>query len=304
MRTQFFRIFLLISGMFASSTAVAMIKASTEHPLLVAAGRLLIAALVLLPLYLRDLRAVRGSYGLRQLLWALPPAVLLGLHLASWVVGARLTQGATATLIVNLTTVVMPFWMWFLYRERISRRELSGTVLTLGGMLILTGSNLRFSPDYALGELISFGSMLALTGYLALARKNTSRLSLWLYMTPLYGMAGLICLAAAFFVTNPIKPYSLDNILYIVGLALVPTVLGHSFINQSMKYFRGQVVSVTNLSQVLFVGVQSYLFFGELPPTAFYPAAAVIVSGVLLVLTSRNLSAEPGVVRPLKPKNL
>jgi drug/metabolite transporter (DMT)-like permease len=61
---------------------------------------------------------------------------------------------------------------------------------------------------------------------------------------------------------------------------------------------------VTNLSQVLFVGVQSYLFFGELPPTAFYPAAAVIVSGVLLVLTSRNLSAEPGLVRPLKPKNL
>jgi len=287
---------LLIFGVMCGSTAVIMIKASDEHPLLVAACRLLVAAVVLLPLFLRDVRrsARAGGYGWRQYLWSVPPAALLAVHFMSWVIGARLTQVANASLIANLTPVAMPFFVWLVFRERITRREVLGTLLTLAGLVILTGSNLNLSRSGFRGDLICFGSMLAFAAYLALGRKNGARLGLWEYMVPLYATAGLICLLCAAFFINPIKAYTLPNILYILGLGIIPTVFGHTILNQSLKHFRGQVVSVTNLTQPIFAGVQGFVFFGESPRLLFYAAAVLIVLGVLVVLGALRPRAAAG----------
>ncbi len=282
--STFARFLLLLFGVLCGATAVIMIKASDEHPLLVASFRLLVAGVVLLPLFLRDLGRFEGEYGWKQLVWTVPPAVLLAVHFMSWVIGARMTQVANASLIANLTPVVMPFFVFVFFQERILRSEVLGTLLTLAGLALLTGANLHVSPTSFHGDLICFGSMLAFAAYLALGRKNGARLPLWLYMVPLYTLAGLICLATAVFFINPIKAYSLANVLYILGLGIIPTVFGHSILNYSMKFFRGQVVSVTNLNQPIFAGFLGYLLFREAPGPLYYAAAALIVAGVLVVL--------------------
>lgn len=280
------RFILLIFGVICGSTAVIMIKASTEHPLLVAAYRLLIAGIVLFPLFIRDLGRFSGTYGWRQFGWTIPPAVFLAIHFMSWVVGARMTQVANASLIANLTPVVMPFFVWLIFRERVNRQEIVGTVFTLVGLLVLTGSNLTVSKTTFTGDLICFGSMFAFASYLAFGRKNGARLSLWLYMVPLYLVAGLICLICAIPVINPIKSYTLANVLLLLGLGVIPTVLGHSILNYALKFFRGQVVSVTNLTQPIFATLLGFLIFTEKPRPIFYLAAAIIMTGVLIVLTA------------------
>jgi drug/metabolite transporter (DMT)-like permease len=285
------RFLLLIFGVMCGATAVIMIKASTEHPLLVASYRLLVAALVLSPFFVRDLRNFQGSYGWKELSWSAIPAVALAIHFMSWVIGARMTQVASASLIANLTPVAMPFFVWLFFNERINRLEIVGTGFTLLGLGVLTLSNLQLDKTNFLGDLICFGSMLAFAMYLALGRKNGGRLTLWLYMVPLYFMAGLISLIAASFVINPIKVYSLSNILYMIGLGIIPTVFGHTILNYSLKFFRGQVVSVTNLGQPLFAGVMGFIFFGESPRPIIYLAAGLIVTGILIVLYASRLHA-------------
>lgn len=280
------RILLLLFGVFCGSTAVIMIKASTEHPLLIAAFRLLTAATILSPLFFRDLRNWQGKYGWRELGWTAVPGLFLALHFMSWITGARISLVANASLIANLTPVAMPFFLMLFYREKITRMELIGTACTLVGLLILGGANLRLNPETVHGDLICFASMLAFAAYLALGRKNGPRLTIWLYMVPLYATAGLISLITASFVINPIKSYTLENILFILGLAIIPTVFGHTILNYSMKFFRGQVVSVTNLNQPLFAGILGYLVFGEVPRPVFYLAALVIIIGVLIVLNA------------------
>ena len=261
-----------------------MIKASDEQPFLVASYRLLIAALALSPFFFRDLKYSSLVYGWKQLRWSAVPAVALAVHFMSWIVGARMTQVANASLIANLTPVAMPFFVWIFFKERINRQEIWGTLLTLLGLLILTGSNLQVSKTSFTGDVICFGSMLAFACYLALGRKNGSRISLWLYMVPLYTMAGLICLVCALPFVNPIKSYTTANLLYMLGLGLIPTVLGHTILNYSLQHFRGQVVSVTNLFQPLFAGFLGFLIFRESPRPVFYAAAGLIAAGVLIVL--------------------
>lgn len=280
------RALLLVFGTMCGSTAVIMIKASTEHPLLVASYRLLLAALFLLPLFWRELRANPGTFGWRQLGWAAVPAVGLAVHFMSWVIGARMTLVSNASLIANLTPVVMPFFVWIFFHERVTQREFLGSVCSLAGLAVLSSSALHLSRIGFYGDLICFGSMLAFAFYLSLGRKNGSRLNIWLYMVPLYTMAGLLCLLCALPFINPIKSYTLPNILYFVGLALIPTIGGHTILNYSLKYFRAQVVSVVNLTQPLFASLLGLLFFQESPRLLFYPSAALIVAGVLIVLTN------------------
>ena len=284
-RTEF-KVALLIFGVLCGSTAVIMIRASGDHPFLIASYRLLIAAVVLFPFFWRDLKSYPGKYGWKQVGWSAVPAVILAIHFMSWVVGARMTAVASASLIANLTPVAMPFFVFFFYQERINRSEVLGTLFTLAGLVVLGWSSLQVSQTNFFGDLICFGSMLAFAAYLALGRRNGPRLSLWLYMVPLYAIAGVGCLLCALPFVNPIKSYATSDVLLIIGLGLIPTVLGHTILNYSLKFFRGQVVSVTNLGQPIFAGIIAFLLFGEVPRLVFFAAAALIVAGVLIVLFS------------------
>lgn len=277
---------LLLLAVLACSTAVIMIKASTEHPLLVASYRLLLAAVILMPFFVRDVRRARAidpqAYTLRQVGWSLIPAVGLAVHFMTWVVGARMTQVSNASLLVNMAPLALPFFLYLFYRERVTRAEVIGTLCAFAGVILLTGANVRLDITRFLGDLICLGSMLAFVCYLALGRRNSARISLWLYMVPLYYMAGILCLLAALFFINPIKAYTLPNVLYIVGLAVIPTVIGHTLLNYSMKHFRGQVVGIANLGQVIFAGMMAAAFFNEIPSAIYYVAAALILAGIFI----------------------
>ena len=297
------RTLLLLFGVFCGSTAIIMIKASTEQPLLVASYRLLIAALFLSPFFFRDLHTFWASYGWKQFGWSVIPAVILAVNFMTWVVGGRMTQVASASLISNLTPVAMPFFVWAVYKERITRLEVVGTIFTLAGLGVLAGSSASLSQTNFIGDLICLISMLCFAAYLALGRKNGSQISLWLYMVPLYFIAGLICLLCALPFVNPIKSYTLPNVLYMIGLGLIPTVFGHTILNYSMKFFRGQVVSVTNLSQPIFSSLLGLLIFGERPQNVLYIAAGFILVGVLIVLSSGYTKREKTAVTSISAQN-
>ncbi|MDR3575555.1 MAG: DMT family transporter [Anaerolineaceae bacterium] len=298
-KTKVLRTLLLFFGVFCMSTAIIMIKASTEQPLLVASYRLLVAALVLSPFFFRDLRTYRASYGWKQLKSSVVPAVILAVNFIAWVIGARMTQVASASLISNLTPVAMPFFLYAFYKEKITHREVVGTIFTLAGLVVLSGSSLSLSKTNFFGDLICLLSMFTFVTYMAIGRKNSSQMTLWLYLVPLYFIAGLICLICSLPFINPIKAYTLPNILYMLGLGLIPTVFGHTILNYSMKYIRGQVVSVTNLSQPIFSSILGFFIFGERPQAVLYFSAAFILVGILIVLSSGHSNRNQPAAAPV-----
>jgi drug/metabolite transporter (DMT)-like permease len=172
------------------------------------------------------------------------------------------------------------------FHERVTRQELLGTGLALAGMFWMTSATLMVSKTDFLGDMICFVSMLGYAMYMALGRKNGGRISLWMYMVPLYYLAGVICFVCALFTINPIKAYTLNNILMILGLGIFPTIMGHSILNYSLKHFRGQVVSVAYLGQILVGTGLGFIFLGDVPRPTFYAAAVLIVGGIIIVLNA------------------
>ena len=276
-------VLVLVFGVFCCSTAVIMIKASGIHPVALAFWRLAVATVFLTPLYLRDLRRSGGGFSFRDVRASLLPGLLLAIHFITWIRGARMTAAANASLIVNLVPVVMPLLMALLVRELVTKRELAGTALGMVGIVLLTGGDLHFW-----GDVVCFGSMLFFATYLALGRRNRDAAGLWLYVVPLYGTAAVLCLLACVPFTNPFRPYELHEYALILGLGLVPTVVGHSILNVSIRRLRGQVVSILNMGQFIFAGGMAYLFFGEVPPATLYAASVLLVGGAALAVSGRN----------------
>jgi drug/metabolite transporter (DMT)-like permease len=288
---------LLLLSVLATSTAVIMIKASTVHPVLLASLRLVVASLVLTPVFLRDLRRHRRGdgaaagrsrpYTRQHLRASILPGVVLAVHLISWIVGARMTPAANASLIVNLVPLVMPFFLLWLVNEPLTTREIAATAVALGGVVVLTAGDLNLSPTYFAGDLICFGSMLFYALYMALGRRNRSVPTVWLYLVPLYTVAAVVSMGVALFFVNPIQPYSARDAALILGLGIVPTVVGHSLLNYAMQHFRGQLVSIVNMTQFVFAGVLAYLILGETPTWSFYVASLMMAVSAWVAVGDR-----------------
>jgi drug/metabolite transporter (DMT)-like permease len=297
------RLLLVVFGVWACATAVIMIKASHVHPVMLAGYRLLVAAAALSPLFLRDLRRHAGSYGLAHLRRAVLPGLFLAGHLSVWIFGARLTQAAHASLIVNMMPIVMPFLLYFVVREKVTRLELAGSAFALAGVALLGSADFRVSGECLFGDAMCFVSMTMLAVYMVLARRNRDFPTLWLYVPPLYLVAGTACIAVglplAITTGAPLRLESPLEILLILGLGLIPTVIGHTIINYSMKHFRGQMVSIAALGEFIFAGVMAYFVYGEVPVKAFYAAAVLVVAGAALALrdTPAPMAAEETIGR-------
>lgn len=280
------RYVLLLLGVFACSTAVIQIKASHTHPILIAPIRLLLAVVFLAPIFWRDLRQHRAAYTRVHLKRTTVPALVLAAHFISWTFGARMTPAAQSSLIVNLSPIAIPFFLHSLVGERINRAEIIGTLIAIAGVLLLTAHDALTHTGSLAGNLVCFVSMLLFAWYLALGRANRDFPSLWLYVVPVYLQAGLFCLLLAIPWLPTFELTSSREWALLLGMALVPTIVGHSLLNFSMRHFRGQIVSLCNVGQFLFATAMAYVLFNEHPQPTFYLASAVVVGGIALVVFS------------------
>ncbi len=280
------RYLLLFLGVLACSTSAVFIRASTTDPLVLTALRLVIAFVLMAPVFLVELRRHRGAFTADHLRRTRAPALVLAGHLILWTFGARMTAVAQSTLIVNLVPVALPFFLLYMVQERINRAEVVGTALAVAGLAILSVKDAFRGGGSLAGDALCFGSMLLFALYLTLGRRNRDFPSIWLYMIPVYGQAALVCLLVAAPRLRTFEVGSAREWALMAGLGVVPTICGHSLLNAAMRRIRGQVVSLCNVSQFVFAGIMGYLLFGEVPRVLFYVASGVVVAGVALVVFS------------------
>ncbi len=216
------------------------------------------------------------------------PGIFLALHFMAWNTGARMTPASHATLIVNMAPLVMPFLLFFVIKEIINRQEVAGTLIGISVILILGVSDMQLRPEHAVGDIVCFAAMLFFGFYIVSARSNKDLPSVWLYVVPLYAVCGVMCLIVAGVgrFSGWLEPvdWTLPEVSYLLGLIILPTIIGHSIINWGMRHLRGQAVVVCNQGQMIFASTYAYFVFGEIPRNLFYLAAVLAVTGAIIVI--------------------
>jgi len=88
--------------------------------------------------------------------------------------------------------------------------------------------------------------------------------------------------------TNTFRPYDMSNTVAILGLALVPTLLGHSLYNYSLGSVKAVTANLFPLLEPVLSSVFAALLFGEIPTFIQLLGYLLILLAVIIVVTAYN----------------
>lgn len=306
--------FAIIFAILAVSTASIFIRfAQREAPsLVIAALRLTFASLILAPIAITRHRDELRKLTRRDLLLGLLSGVFLAVHFATWISSLEYTSIASSVVLVSTG----PLWVALLspifLKEPLTRPVLIGMLFALlGGTIIglsdsceltlqlrLSGNSIHsgtiscpplseFVQGKAfLGNFLALAGAWAVAGYLMIGRRLRSGMSLIPYIFVVYGIAAIVLLGIMFAAGQSPIGFSPMTYIWILLLALVPQLIGHSTYNWALRYLPAALVSITTLGEPIGSAVLAYFILSEAPTLLTIFGGILILAGIYI--SSRN----------------
>ena len=302
------RFYLAIAGaILAVSTAAIFIKfAQQEAPsLVIAAFRLTLASMILAPLALTKHRGELKRLTKPTLGLGLLSGLFLALHFALWISSLEYTSVASSVVLVTTVPLWVALIARFAFKEQLGRSVLLGMVLALaGGALVGLSDSCSISlaglscPPWSeffkgsalLGNLLALGGAWMAAGYLLIGRRLRGTLSLVPYIFVVYGMATLVLIIVMLAAGQSPLGYQPLTYLWLLALAVVPQLLGHSTFNWALRYVPASFVSIALLGEPIGSTILAYFLLREIPGPLKLVGAALILAGIYAA--SREVNRE------------
>ncbi len=284
---------LAVVGIGASAPLIATIAAPA---LAIALWRNVFGTAALLPFALagarHDLVTVWTDRRLRRVVVA--SGLALAVHFATWVPAVTLTTVAAATAL----GAVQPVWNALIARaggQQVARRVWVGIVVAVFGALLLTGLDLGGDPRALLGNVLALVGGMAAAVYVALGARARAQVSTVAYSVSTFGVCAAMLLALCLAAGIPVVGFNVETWGLLLLLTLMAQLAGHTLLNRAVGTVGPVVVALVILLEVPAATVIAAWWLGQVPPLAALPAAALVLVGVALVITSRETVHEPPV---------
>jgi drug/metabolite transporter (DMT)-like permease len=271
----------LLGGVLAVSVSSIMVRYTTADPLVVAFYRMLLTALLLAPVAAKQdgLRMDRKSLRLSVL-----SGLFLAAHFATWFWSIRLTSIASSTILVNTHPLWVLLLSLILWRERPGRVGLAATALALAGAVLISWGDLKFDPQALVGDLLAVVGAVTVSGYLLLGQQVRKQVGALLYSVTAYAVAAVALLVAALSTGAPLVGFAPINWALFFGLAVIPTIFGHTLFNWVLRYLPAPVVSLSILGEPVGATLLAWLLFTQAPSPATLAGGTLALGGIFLYL--------------------
>ncbi len=286
----------ILGGILAVSTASIFIRYAQQGApsLVIAAYRLTFASLVLAPLAIWRHRPELQSLTRRELLLGALSGFFLALHFATWISSLEYTTVASSVVLVTTTPLWVALLSPLVLKEPITRPVVIGMLLALvGGSIVGISDTCTIQNGLTCPPLIKFlqgkamwGNFLALAGawmaagYLLIGRRLRAKMSLIPYIFVVYGMAALVLIGIMFLSGNSPIGYTPQTFIFMLLLALVPQLLGHSTFNWALRYLPASFVSVTLLGEPIGSTILAFFLLKESPTPLNIIGGTLILAGI------------------------
>ena len=233
--------------------------------------------------------------------WPTRAMLLAGLFfafdMAFWHYGIAWTSVANATVLANLTPIVVTAIGWVFFKERPARLFLLGLALGVAGAWTMArahGGHAAVGPNPMVGDLLSVGTCVWYAFYfLAVrsARTTRSTMSIMFWSSA----AGVVCMAGFMLALGEkIMPTTLVGWGACLGLGLVH-VIGQGAIAWALGRLPAATASVVVLVQPVVSAILGWMLFSETLGVWQGIGAAAVLGGVALAqwATSRLTRVEP-----------
>ncbi len=274
---------LLTASISFGSSAILIRYAIEASALSLTFFRLSISAIVIIIWCLLTKRLV--NIAREHLLLLALSGVVLSFHFLSFIFAVQETTVANATFLVSTSPVMLTVMAPIMIKERTLLREGFGVLVAMTGVLLVANLENGFRA-FGIGELSALLAAFLMALYTLIGRgvrsKGMTTASYTLYVYSFASVTSLI--VTIFFGGNPVKPYDAQNIAAILGLALVPTLLGHSLYNYSLGSIRTVTANLIRLVEPILASLFAVPLFGEIPSILQIAGYGLILIAVLIVI--------------------
>jgi drug/metabolite transporter (DMT)-like permease len=267
------------------SFAAVLIRLCTVPTAVIAAWRLGLASLILLPLY----ASRKGWTGVsRPRFWlCVLSGLFLSMHFLFWIESLRLTSVASSVVLVTTSPIFAAVFSWLALREGPNKRTIVAIAFCMLGSLVIGRGDIHLGRAMLKGDLYALAGAAAFGGHFVVGRSLRREMGFASYVFTAYASAAVMLVAWTVLTGNRLTGFEPVNYLWLSLLALGPQVFGHSSLNWALGYLPAPKVAISVLGEPIGSALLAWLIFHEVPGAALFAGGALILCGVYLAMSSR-----------------
>lgn len=278
----------LVCGVTAISTGAILVKLADAPALVIAAYRVGLAALILVPVAAWQARSELRSLTRSDVKIAALAGLFLALHFAFWVSSLQFTSIANSVVLVNTSPLWVGIFSPLIIREKIHRRVVLSILLSIFGAFIIGYGDYSLGGDELRGDVLALAGGLCMAGYLLMGRKLRRKLSLIAYISLCYGSAAMILWITVILFGFPVWGFGGQTIAAFFCMAIFPQLIGHSCYNWALKYFSASFIAVSLLGEPVGSTFLAYLIFNEGLTFLKVIGGVFILTAIVLAASQEN----------------
>ncbi|MCA1057179.1 DMT family transporter [Rossellomorea aquimaris] len=275
---------LLAIGVISVSTSAILVKVSSAPSGVLAFYRLLFTVLLMSPVffltYVKELKVIT----LKDWAYSIIAGVFLAFHFILWFESLNYTSVASSTVLVTLQPLFAFLGAYLFFGEKMTGKAVLSAILAIAGSFIISWGDFRISGSALWGDILALIACGLVTGYLLFGQTVRKRVSLITYTYLVYAISAVVLLAYVLMRGESLGPYPKEDWIYFLMLAIIPTLLGHTLFNWSLKWLSTSTISMAILFEPIGASMLAFWLLGEKILFTQIAGGVIIIFGVTLFL--------------------
>jgi drug/metabolite transporter (DMT)-like permease len=274
--------FILVIGVISVSTSAILVKVSSADAGVIAFYRLLFTILLMSPVFLLKYRGELKKVTPKDWGYAVAAGFFLAFHFILWFESLNYTSVASSTVLVTLQPLFAFLGTYIFFKEKFSKVALLSGALAISGSVIISWGDFRISGMALWGDLLALLACALVTAYLLFGQNVRKRLSLITYTFIVYMISTIVLFIYVLLKGEKLGPYPKEEWIYFLLLAIIPTLLGHTLFNWSLKWLSTSTISMAILFEPIGAALLAYYLLGEKVIISQVIGGGVILIGIFL----------------------
>jgi drug/metabolite transporter (DMT)-like permease len=286
MRIKADLILLFVTVIWGSAFAVMRFAAGHGTIFYLNGSRFLLGALVLIPF-----TRLAGAYNRKNIVYVGLAGFALYAGVAFQQAGLATTTAGNAGFITSLYIVIVPFILWFLWKEKPAWITAVAVIVALiGGFLLSTAGKFKIQP----GDLLIFAGSFFWAMHVVIVSRMQGKIQAMPFAFGQFAVCGLLNLATAPFVEHPTRQVMLLLTPAILYTGIVSVAVGFTLQVVAQKHTPANDAALIMSLEAVFAVLFGWFFLHEgLLPIQITGCILILVAVILVQISSyRSVAME------------
>ncbi len=260
--------FSLFVGVVCVSLASIFIKLIGDVPsVVITTYRLVISSIILIAYSLfNGKKIILNNYNV--LSFTALSGLFLSAHFIFWIASIQYTSIPSSVTLVSTSPIFVGIFSYFILKEKQNTIIVISIIISVLGSFILTlsDSGMFFNVTNSkamVGDIFALIGAVAVSGYFIIGSYLRRNMDIMQYITLVYSFAAIFSLCFSLVLGERFAGYSTGSYFYMVLLAVVPQLLGHTSFNWALKYAKASVIAIATLGEPIGASLFAYIIFKE-----------------------------------------